>query len=74
MGLNREAPATKNRKNGHLFDFIVATRDKTAYFHRRDRVFYQKDKGKDGNTERTPVCLAMFKSYSEVDLIELKRV
>ena len=40
MGLNKEAPASKNRKNGHLFDFIVATRDKTAYFHRRDRVFY----------------------------------
>ena len=56
-----------------MFDYVVCTRDKTACIHRRDIVFYDKNLPLD-TYEKNPVCLAMFRSYSEADLIELNRV
>ena len=74
MGWNKKAPHFKNKKNGYLFDYIISTRDKNMYFHRQDRIFYDNDTKAKKSNEKTQVCLSMFKSHAEVDLIELKRV
>ena len=71
MGQNKEAPFKRHEKSGHIFDHIVTTRDKNMNFHRQDRIFYEEDARNKMSYEKTPVCLSMFKSHAEVDLIEL---
>ena len=71
MAQNYEDPSRK--KDGHLFNSIVCNRNKSACFFRVDRVFYE-DIPNMGSLKKTPVCSSMFRSYSEVDVVELKYI
>ena len=73
MAQNFEDPSRK--KDGHLFNTIVCNRNKSACFYSVDRVFFDRLPDKEmKKLKKTPVCSSMFRSYSEVDIVELRAI
>ena len=47
----------------------MCNRDKSACFFKNERVFFEDINR--GPLKKTPICSSMFRSYAEVDIIEL---
>ena len=71
MAQNYEDPFRK--KDGHLFNSIICNRNKSSCFFKIERVFYE-NVSNIGDFKRTPVCSSMFRSYCEVDIIEILNI
>ena len=71
MGYNCEDPSKK--KDGFLMNTIVSNREKSAYFHKQERMIFDKNIDYD-SLIKTPVCHNMFRGFAEVDLVELQRI
>lgn len=70
MSYNFEDPS--KRKDGCLFNSIIANRDRSNFFYRQERVLiYESDKSK--MKMKTP-CVSMFRNHSEIDIVELVRI
>ena len=73
MAHNYEAPGRRN--TGHLFNTIVANRDRSNFLWRQDRVMYEGDiSANDENLRRTPPCKAIFRHHCETDINEIYRI